>query len=247
VDLGLTPPRLHVAYHSGAVGDHAVYHAELDLPPGAAGPPLDTAPLRQRRLSDRERMAAAPSLLVAAQHVYLTWSETLLGLTESRTSLWIAQAGTAPRALRAGATERAAPRLLGDPGGMLLTYRDMDPKGRRDALFAVRLGADLSVVGRPRRIGRANSEGPPSVHRCQARLAAVCPLEHGSERYVALHALLPDASPSGRNHQFYVSGREFVLAQATCSQGQLVALAAERRAPPEGGAELVSMRFQCDR
>ena len=243
VALALVGHNLQIVFHSGRLGDHAVYRAVI-APAVAAETASGT--VRQDRLSSAAHVAADPALLVRGQDAYVTWSETVVGFGPTLTRLMLARDAQPARVLGETNTIMAAPRLVDQGGGqLLLGYRRLSPRTGRETLVLARLQDDLPGPERPTAVGRANGEGSPELLACGGLDVGVFPIVHGSERYVALHALDQQLRPIEENHQFYVSGHEYSQVAAACTGKTVVTLAAERKAPPNGGAELLAMEFAC--
>jgi hypothetical protein len=136
--------------------------------------------------------------------------------------------------------------LMRDRDGLVLTFRDKPPRERKAELYAVRLDEGFAPVGTPRKLGRANSVGAPSLHACGARRFAVTPREYGGERYIAVRAVSAAFESLTGGHQFYESNHDFVSAEAVCAGPNLLLVSGEQRTPADRGVFLAAMTFACE-
>jgi hypothetical protein len=237
VALALRGGQVFVAHHDGAVGAH---HIELST--------LAQDKVARRRLSREGAIASHPALLVHRQRLYAAFAETRLpdGLRgEARSVIQLARDDEPARAVYESHAAESAPSLAADANGLMLAFRNHRAGESRSELQVARLDDDLRVRGKPRTIGRANSEGAPSVHGCPAWTAALLPREYGSERFLAVNRLDGELASVGAGHQFYTSGRDYVLASGACERGDLLLFAADRAAPMKPGVDAVALRFSC--
>jgi hypothetical protein len=241
VALAASRERVFVAWADGARGAPAVQLATLPVRAAATAEPT------RRALSLPAHNGRQPALLWRAPHLYATWSESQLAPGGETHQIMIARDAEKPRVLRALRLADAAPRLTADERGLVLSFRDTSAGGAPAELWIARLSPALGFEAAPRRVGRANSEGPPLLSLCAGTRAALAPLDHAGELYVAFHPLSPELRASEANHQYYASGREFVLAAASCQERGVRALLAERTQPAKPGAELLSVEFHCGR
>jgi hypothetical protein len=241
VALAASGSHLFVAWADGARGAPAVQLATLPVRGWDAAQP------ERRTLSQPGRNGRQPALLFQGSHLYAVWSESQLAPGGETHAVLLARDGEPARLLRTVRLPDPAPRLAVDTGGLVLSFRDATAAGARPELFVARLSDALAFAHGPRRLGRANSEGAPVLALCGGTRAALAPLDHAGELYVAFHPLSPELRTSEANHQYYASGREFVLAAASCAQQGVRALLAERTQPARPGAELLSVEFHCSR
>lgn len=235
VALALLQGAVHVAFHDGSIGEHAVSLARLD----ARGSTL-------RRVSHAGSAASEPALLAHGGHVYVAFNELSLSPAgDAESSLWLARDQLpARRILRTRATS-PTPTLTADARGLVLGYRDRVPGVPRSELFVQRLDRQGAPVGTPHSVGRANSDGEPTVHGCGALTTALLPREYGGERFVGVNALDGELRSMGAGHQLYATGRDYVLASGVCIDGAWQLLAADRASPAKPGVEAVALRFSC--
>jgi hypothetical protein len=223
------------AYHEGTVGQHSVHVARV----------RDGRLVEDTRISHAERPGASPALIAAPQGYVAAWSETSWDGSTARSQVWVMRAGQAAKKLAESAVLDAAPSLTQDGANLLLSFRNRRAQDKRSELYVMRLDAHLEPLAAPARVGRANSEGAPEVRACGGLRVAVLPREYGDEYYVALHALDENLRNLGGGHQYYANSREFVLADAACSQEGLTLLIGERAPPSRPGVEMLSLRFSC--
>jgi hypothetical protein len=236
IALAARGERVLVAFHEGAVGQHAIHLASLEK----------DRLVNVARVSHSERASAAPALLWQGDRYYLAWSESALEPgSEAPSQIWLMREGSAPRKLVESAVFDPAPSLTWNGTELVLGFRDRRAHDKRSELYVTRLDTELKAKGSPLRVGRANSEGPPELHTCGKLRAAVLPREYGGEHYVAVHALDAELHNLGGGHQYYANSREFVLTDATCSTDGLTLLVGERAPPDKPGVELLSLRFTC--
>lgn len=229
-----------VAHHDGSIGDHAVRLARWD------GTMVTT-----QRVSQPGVAAFGPTLLVHGGHLYLGYGELVLPAApgseeQALSTLWISRDREPPRSLLRTRAHDAAPILAADAHGLMLGYRDRPRRATQGELHVVRVSSELRVVGEPRSIGRANADGRPSLYVCEGLTAALLPREYGSELFVGVNQLDGELASVGAGHQFYTSGRDFVVASGACVGGSLLMLAAERAAPGKPGVEAHALRFHCE-
>jgi hypothetical protein len=237
VALALLGERVHVAFHDGSFGMHSVNLASLHK-----------GELRVRRVSAQAAAASAPALLGHAGHLYLAYAELKLppqARGEANSSIMLARDDQPAHEVQRSRVHDGAPTLAVDGEGLLLGYRDRKRDSARSELRVVRIDRQLRAAGAPRVIGRANAEGPPSVHGCPGLTAALLPREYGSERFVAVNQLDRELASVAAGHQFYTSGRNFVLASGACVRDGLMLFAADVAAPGKPGVDALAMRFSC--
>lgn len=244
--------------------------SDTQTPDAARAVPPAQSASSVRRVSRSGHAAAQPALLVHEGHAYLAfvelnWSDASDASAASaatrgaptRTSdasaetsattnaeIWIARDDEPARMVLRTAVDAPAPTLAADASGLVLGYRDRT-RGARSELHVVRLDSALRPHGPTRVIGRANSEGAPSVYGCAGFTAALLPREYGSERFLAVNQLDQELAAVGAGHQFYTSGHDFVLASGACTRDALLVLAAERATPAKPGVEAMLLRFRC--
>ncbi len=239
VALALHAGAAYVLYHDGSIGEHAVWLARLGA--GEA---------TRRRLSPSGVAAGEPALFAHGGHLYAAFSTLELALgREVESTIWLARdLGPAVRVARARVAA-PAPTLSADARGLMLGFRDRarlargDPE--RNELYVARVTPEGALLGRARAIGRANSDGEPSLHGCGGLTAALLPRDYGGERFVGINALDGELSSLGPGHQFYASERDFVLAEAACAERGWTLVTASRAAPGRPGVEAVALRFSC--
>lgn len=242
VTLAATPTRLLIAYHDGSVGAYAARLVSVPL----TGDLSDVTP-QQTLLSDLTYAAGPPAIATRGEHWLAAFSETRYGNDGARTRLMLRSDTQSARTLRESLIVDPLPSVGWDEKSAWIAYRDRSLKNPKPELFAARLTSTLKLSGKPSAVGRANSDGPPSLFACGKQLIALLPREYASERYIGVHALDTNLANLGAGHQYYANSRDFVLARGTCAGGQALILAAERKAPAEPGAALVAMRFRCER
>jgi hypothetical protein len=240
VALAAGAGRLFVAWADGQPGQPAVQLASLSLR-------ADGAPAVQRTLSRPGHNGRQPALLWRDSHLFATWSESQLAPGGETHQVMIARDTAPPRALASTRVADPAPHLASDGRALLVSFRNLPSAGARPELYVAQVSEQLALSGAARRLGRANSEGAPVLALCSGTRAALAPLDHAGELYVAFHPLSHELLPSEANHQYYASGREFVLCAASCQGDRLRALLAERTQPTKPGAELLSVEFHCTR
>jgi hypothetical protein len=237
VALAVLPDALYVAFHDGSIGQHTVSLAKL----GAAG-------LELHRLSRVGSAASEPSLLAHGGHLYVAYSELALN-AEGQAEGAVVLSRDARPGVQIGHVRAVSPtpKLTSDARGLVLSYRDRDRlrSGDRSELYVLRLDAQGKPVSTPHAIGRANAEGEPSVYGCGALTAALLPREYGGERFVGINALDGELASIGAGHQFYATGKDYMLASGTCVDGAWLLMAADRAAPSKPGVDAVALRFSC--
>ncbi|MDB4976543.1 MAG: hypothetical protein JWN48_4884 [Myxococcaceae bacterium] len=236
VALSATQSAIYVAFHDGSIGEHAIVLATVE-----------NDAVRTLRLSHVGQVASEPALLAEGGHVYVTYSE--LELTRDgapASTVWLSRDGEPARLIARTATYSPTPKLTRDAASLVLSYRDRH-RGTRSELYVVRLDDHGKRVGEPRGVGRANTDGEPSVFGCGELTTALLPREYGGERFVGINALDRELSSVGAGHQLYATGREFVQASGTCLGNGWLLFAADRAAPGKPGSEAVSMHFSCAR
>jgi hypothetical protein len=238
VALAATPQELFVAWGDGKLGAPSVQLARMARPYAGAVTP--------RTLSAPSANGRQPTLLWLAPHLYAAWTESELLPGGESHRIMVARDAEPARALQRVHWPDAAPQLARDGDTLVISFRELPSAGGRAELYVGRLSRQLAWLDRPHRLGRANGEGGPVLGLCAGARAAVAPLDHAGELYVAFHGLSRELRPIEANHQYYASGREFVLAAAACDGDALLALLAERTQPVRPDAELLSIAFRCE-
>jgi hypothetical protein len=226
VALAVLGHDVHVAFHEGALGDHAIWLARVGAAP--------------KRISREGKAAREPTLTAHHGHLYAAFAELdLQGAPAS--ALFVSRDGSHAKQIGAPPT----PKLTTDAEGLLLGYRDRGREGGRSELRVVRLDALGQLAGPPASVGRANDVGEPNLYGCGELIAALLPREYGGERYVGIHPLDAQLSALGSGHQLYESGHDFTLAAGACDEHGLRLFAADRAAPSKPGVEAIALRFRC--
>jgi hypothetical protein len=247
VALALQGDKLYVAFHDGSIGQHTVSLATL--PVRAERPTRDgDEGLAVTRVSRTGQAANEPSLFAHAGHLYVAFSELALNAEgKAESAVMLSRDGAPAQQLTHVRAASPTPKLTSDARGLVLSYRDRDRtrNGDRSELYVLRLDAAGRPAGKAQAIGRANTEGEPSVYGCGALTTALLPREYGGERFVGINALDGELASIGAGHQFYATGRDFVLASGACVEGAWLLMAADRAAPSKPGVDAVALRFSC--
>jgi hypothetical protein len=135
--------------------------------------------------------------------------------------------------------------LARDAQGVVLAYRAARRAGARPELWVARLSADGRMTQSPQALGRANSLGGPSLALCEHTRAALVPLDHAGELYIAFHPVSAGLRSTEENHQYYENGRELVTVTSACVGGYPLALMAEQTDATRPGARLLTSSFRC--
>lgn len=239
ISLARRAGKLFAAWESGTVGGPSVRLTELSLRP-------DEVQLSsERTLSLPGRNGRQPALLASDEHLWAVWAESDLAPGGESHRVMIARDDGRAQTLRNVRLASASPTLARDDQGLVVAYRDRQKGDARPELYIARVRNDLGLRNKPRKLGRANSEGGPSLALCGGTRTAVVPIDHAGELYVAFHPLSAALRVLEDNHQYYASGREFVLASTLCTAAGLTALLAERTQPSKPGSELLQVDFHC--
>ncbi len=229
-------PRVLVGWHDGTP---QAYAARLAIHTGEA--------TEHFTLSDPAFAAGAPAVAAHHGHWLAAFSETRISLPETATRIVLRSDRHPSRVLRASSVDDPAPALAWDKTSAWIAYRERNPRNPRPNLFTARLTTELKLAHIPRQIGRANSEGPPTVLACPAVALSLLPRNYASELYIGIHALDATLRNLGAGHQSYANSRDFVLSTAACVGGNALILNSERKAPADPGASLIALPFHCAR
>ena len=137
------------------------------------------------------------------------------------------------------------PALARDGDGIVLAFRDLPRPKARSELYLARLDPARGALIDAHAIGRANSQGGPSLALCQGTRAAVIPIDHAGELYIAFNPLGAKLETPEANHQYYENEKEFVASAAACVAGYPLAVISERSEPSRPGARLLAAEFRC--
>jgi hypothetical protein len=224
-----------VAFHDGHVGAYGVRLSRVK-----------DGNVRTEVLSRAAVPAYEPDLLITNDRFTVVFAETkFLSLTKSQTRIMAVAEGSEARAVREVNVPDPAPALAFDGKSLIMTFRALPPRENKPELYAARLTKNLAVVGEPRQVGRANSDGAPSLLACKQQDFALLPREYATERYIAVHALDSALENRGNGHQFYATDRDFVLSRGACVDDKLLLVAAERAKVSEPLVRMVGMTFAC--
>jgi hypothetical protein len=224
----------YVLYHDGSQGAHTIKIVTI-----TGGHPTE------RVLSRPGRMAGEPALRLVGNRVYSTWSETnITAIDAQATEVLVQRDLELPRVVQQVSVQDPAPHLTADEHGLVLTYRDKGKLDRKAELYVVRLDDALAISDVPLKVGRANTDGSPSLFACSGSHLALLPREYGGEHYIAIHTLDASLQNTG-GHQFYGNSRDYVMSAGSCVGDSLVFLAAERKSPADTGVDIAAMRFAC--
>jgi hypothetical protein len=237
--LALSDQLLYVAWADGEVGRPGVMLLELPRSALAAG----AAP---RALSSPDANGREPSLLVHAGVPWAVWTESDLTPGKERHRLMLQRGSAPPLKLVDVGGATPSPVLAQDAEGILVAFRSQKRGTARAELYVGRLDpAGHGFKAPPRSIGRANGEGGPSLALCAKTRAAVVPIDHAGELFVAFHPLSRALLGTEENHQYYESGRELTLSASACVDGYPRALIAERTEAARPAARLLTTAFHC--
>ena len=234
VSIATDGDRLLVAYHDGTV---QAYAARLVI--------IDDEQQTAKLLSDLSFAAGAPTIVARDGHWVAAFSETNIAADKTSTRIIVQGDGQPARSLRETAFVDPAPTLIRNDASLWISYRDRSPKNPKPDLYTARLGEKLELLGTPQQIGRANSEGAPSIVACETLQLALLPREYASERYIGVHGLDATLHNIGAGHQYYTNSRDFVLASGACVGSSALVLTSERKAPTDPGASLMALPFRC--
>jgi hypothetical protein len=229
---------LYVAYGDGAVGGPRVQLIAFDLRAGRAGPPT--------ALSRVEQNGREPTIIVDQGVPVVVFAASELQAKGARDRLLISRAAKSAVALCELLSTSPRPALGRDRDGLVLAYRDLPRPKARSLLHVARLDAKQGKLsGAARAIGRANSQGGPSLALCERTRAAVVPLDHAGELYIAFNPLGARLETPEMNHQYYENEREFVANASVCANGYPLTLIAERTEANHPRARLLAAEFRC--
>lgn len=226
--------RILLAYHDGSV---QAYAARLVIVDG------DTH--TSKLLSDLSFAAGAPSIAARDGHWLAAFSETSISSEGTATRIVVIGDEQPARSVRSAGITDPTPTLLWHDTGPWLAFRDRSPKNPKPELYTAKLSRKLSFDHPPYQVGRANSDGAPSVVVCANLRVALLPREYASERYIGVHGLDARLENLGAGHQYYTNSRDFVLAAGACLGQRALLVTAERKAPADPGASIMALPFAC--
>ncbi|MDB4988821.1 MAG: hypothetical protein JWN04_3999 [Myxococcaceae bacterium] len=253
VAIAVDAQAVYVAFHDGSIGEQTIVLASVPVSAHAAEGALRHDAVHTTRLSRVGQVASEPAVIAHGGHVYTAFTELELTTNgEPASTVWLSRDGARARVVARPRAYSPTPKLAADALGLVLSYRDKSRterrNGTRSELYVVRLDDRLKLLGKARGVGRANTEGEPSVLGCGSLTTALLPREYGGERFVGINALDGELDAVGAGHQLYATGREFVHASGVCLEagtGSWLLFAADRAAPGKPGSEAVSLRFSC--
>jgi hypothetical protein len=252
VSLALAGDRAYLVWGDGEVGNPQVRFDSL---------PLNIAPIPGHEpevLSTPHSNAREPDMLMHEGVRWVVWVESDLTPGKMHHWLMLKRGQAAARRLVEVTGDSPMPKLATDDHGesatpshaatrpLMLSYRAAKKAGARPELFMARLAASGDgFIEPPHAIGRANSVGGPSLAACARTRAALVPLDHAGELYVAFHPLSRTLRSTEENHQYYVSGRDLVQTVSACVGDYPLALLAEQTGAARPGARLLTATFRC--
>jgi hypothetical protein len=187
-----------------------------------------------------------PGVRLAALPRAAIWTESDLTPGKLRHRLMLQRGSAAPIKLIDVGGDSPSPVLAHDQQGVIVAFRSQKRGTARAELYLGRLDAEgHGFAAPPRSIGRANGEGGPSLALCDETRAALVPIDHASELYIAFHPLSSELVSGEENHQYYESGRELTLSASACVGGYPRALIAERTDAARPSARLLTTAFRC--
>lgn len=233
VSLLRTPRGLELAWHDGAADVQRVWWLPLDQP---RAQPL--------QLSERGRIAAAPSLgLGPGGQSIATWAETWVeGETlHSRIVDWTRARGV--RALHDVSNYAAMPKLIPLDGGLVLAFRD-HRKDEKTGLYVAKL-AGQDLAGEPARVGRADGTGRPALTPCMRGLVSATPRTYGGDYFIGINWLDHELVRSRGEQQFYEDSHAFTQVAAACQGDHALLFIAEFPQLHRETAALRAVSYQC--
>src|SRR5690606_21356882 len=129
--------------------------------------------LEDRVISTPERVGSAPFALPFGRHSYFAWSETPLRTDKGKTQVWAMRDDASPRMLLESQVEAPSPGLSAEGDQLVLHFRDQKRRDKRPEFYVAPLHPSLPIQQAPPRVGRANSQGLPSLLTCGSLRAAV--------------------------------------------------------------------------
>jgi hypothetical protein len=236
VALAAGKETLYVAYGDGELGGPRVQL--IALPKHGAGEAEPQA------LSAPEQNGREPALIVHGQRPLVVFAASEIGSKGARHRLMLWRDGRA-RVLRELLHQSPRPALARDGDGLVLAFRDLPRPKARSELYLARLDPERGALDGAHAIGRANGQGGPSLALCQRTRAAIVPIDHAGELYIAFNPLGAKLETPEANHQYYENEHEFVDAAAACVGGYPLAVIAERSEPNSPSARLLAAEFRC--
>jgi hypothetical protein len=237
-DVALAAGReaLYVTYGDGELGGPRVQL--ITLAEQGAGEATSQA------LSAPEQNGREPALIVHAGRPLIVFAASELGPKGAIHRLMLWRDGRA-RMLRELLNPSPRPTLAIDSDGLVLAFRDLPRPKARSELYVARLDPETGTLAGVRSIGRANGEGGPSLALCQRTRAAIVPIDHAGELYIAFNPLGRGLETPEANHQYYENEHEFVANAASCVGGYPMAVISERSEPNRPAARLLAAEFRC--
>ncbi len=234
VALAAAQQTLYVAYGDGELGGPRVQL--ITLRGQDAGLP--------HALSAPEQNGREPALLVHQGRPLVVFAASEIGPKGARHRLLLWRDGRV-RVLRELLSASPRPALARDGDRIVLAFRDLPRPKARSELYLARLDLERGALIGAHAIGRANSQGGPSLALCQRTRAAVIPIDHAGELYIAFNPLGTQLETPEANHQYYENEKEFVASAAACVAGYPLAVISERSEPSSPGARLLAAEFRC--
>ncbi len=166
-------------------------------------------------LSAPHMSAGAPHLIVDDGDVVAVWSEMWIEAGQPAGHI-VAKRAHRTREVSEIHFARSTPRIFHDSQTLVVAFRDA--RGGRPGLYVVRLGHDLGVIGEPRRVGRADGPGAPTLVTCgEDWTYSVAPRTWGkSDVLVGINALDAALRLHAPERQVYQWAAQFPLAHASC-------------------------------
>lgn len=199
-----------------------------------------------RMLSSERTAAGAPFVLESEGRVLTVWPELWSGPDGVTGQLVLHGRTPVPRQVMEVDFARPTPRLAQDEHGLILAFRDRRRPFRKTGLFMQRLSSELMPIGDARRVGRANSDGPPTVVPTAGQVWAIAPRTWGrSEILVGVNVMGADLDALAHEQQVYEYGANFTAGAALWRGDHLLVATAERGTSTRREARIRTITLAC--
>ncbi len=179
-----------------------------------------------RVISEKGRLAAAPSIAAFDGRTVTTWAENWLQHDKLQTRIVAWERRSPTRTLVTGVHVAAMPELFALGSQLVLGYRDHRPH-QKIGLYLQRVPARGPLHGSAARVGRADGVGRPALQPCMNGLVAATPRTYGGDYFVGINWLDPTLHAPRGEQQFYEDAHAFTQVAAACTPSHAVLLIAE--------------------
>jgi len=224
-----------VAWHTASEGRGEAWRSVLTPDLQTATPPV--------RLSSARVSAGPPEVFAHNGDLFVTWAESWLRSGRNAGHVVVQRNEEMPQTVANTRFGFPRPQLLNDSEGLIVAFRDQRRPYPQAGLYLGRINNQLRPLGDPRRSGRADGRGSPSIQRCGETLFTASPRTWAEDHIIGIGLLTPEFRPITPERQVYEDEHRFNDVTAICEGDDLLVLAAEEWTVEHPTARLITVKI----